>query len=134
MHIAEVELARRERASRRTPVTFDFGGQTFTLLPVVPIGLGFDLMDAPEPEDNKDEAARAIARFVRESLIDDDQERFDAVLRNRADPVDPEALIHLGAVVTEVYTGFPSGPPADSSGGRRSTGRATKPRGKGKAR
>lgn len=134
MHIAEVELARRERASRRTPVTFDFGGQTFTLLPVVPIGLGFDLMDAPEPEADKAEAAKAIARFIREAICDADQERWDAVLRNRSDPIDPESLIDLGARVVEVYAGFPTGPSAGSSGGRRSTGATTKPRGKGKAR
>jgi hypothetical protein len=133
VHIAEVELARRERASRRTPVTFDFGGQTFTLLPVVPIGLGFDLMDAPEPEDNEAGAARAIARFVREALIEEDQPRFDEVLRNRSDPIDPEAIIDLGARVAEVYAGFPIEPSVGSVDGRRNGGRNTRPAGRGKA-
>lgn len=134
MHIAEVELARRERASRRDPVTFDFGGETFTLLPIVPIGLGFDLLDAPEPEVNEAAAARALSRFIRECLVDDDQPRFDAILRNRSDPIDPQALIELGARVTEVYVGFPSEPSAGSSGGRRRGGGPSKKAGRGRSR
>lgn len=129
MLIRDVELARRERAARRTPTQFDFGGERFTLLPVVPIGLGFDLEDAPEPEVDKQGAARALAHMIREALIDEDQPRFDAVLRNRADPIDPEAIIDLGIRVAEVYAGFPTGPPAGSSGGRGRTGASSKKRG-----
>jgi hypothetical protein len=129
VQLHEVEAARRERAARRTPRTFPFGGQTFTLLPVVPIGLGFDLMDAPEPADDEAGAARALAWFIRECLAsEEEQARWDAVLRDRTDPIDPQAIIELGACVAEVYAApFASEPSAASAGGRPTSGKGSRP-------
>ena len=129
MHISEVEAARRERAARRTPTTFALGDETFTLLPVVPIGLGFDLMDAPEPDQDKAGAAKALAGFIRECLgSEEEQARWDACLRNRAAPIDPEAIIDLGVRVAEAYAApFDSRPSDDSSAGRPDSGAPGKP-------
>ena len=125
----DFDLARRERAAKRRPVTFTLGGERFTLLPIVPLGAAFDLEDAPEPDVDQPNAIRALARMVRECLIDDDQPRWDALLRRRDDPIDPEAILEVGVEVTEAYAGRPTKPSTGSSGGRARTGRPSKPRG-----
>lgn len=128
--IRDVELARRERAASREPTTIELGGEQFTLLPVIPMGASFELMDAPEPEVAEAAAARAIARFIREAVVDDDQPRWDQLLARREDAIDAPAIIHMGALVAEAYLGPPSKPSAGSSGGRRATGPSSRKRGR----
>lgn len=121
----DFDLARRERAAKRSPVQFTLGGERFTLLAVIPIGAGFDLIDAPEPNpgDSMESAAtRALCSFIRGVLVDGDQDRWDAVLHSTADPVDPEAILEVATYITEVYTGRPTVPSTDSSGGRPASG------------
>lgn len=125
----DFDLARRERAAKRNPVQFRLGGERFTLLPIVPLGAGFDLEDAPEPDADRPNAVRALSTFIRECLISEDQPRWDALLRRRDDPIDPEAILEVGVHVTEAYTGRPTGPSTGSSGGRARTGRTSKARG-----
>lgn len=125
----DFDLARRERAAKRDPVQFTLGGVRFTLLPVIPIGSAFDLLDAPEVTSSDDltsPATVALCRFIREALIDGDEERWDQVLRSTADPVDPEAILEVATYITEVYTGRPSEPSSGSSGGRRKSGGGSK--------
>lgn len=130
---ADYELARRERNAKREPNQVVMGGEKFTLLPTIPISAGFDLYDAPEPVEGDDlqaESIRAIARFIRLALIDADQERFDALLARRDDPIDGADVLAYGGLISAVYSGRPTVPSIGSSGGRRKTGAPSKQRGR----
>lgn len=133
---ADYELARRERNAKREPNTIVMGGEQFTLLPTIPISAGFDLVDAPEPSadpDMQSEAIRALCTFIRLVLVDDDQPRFDALLARREDAIDGADIVAYGQMLAEVYSGRPTVPSSGSSGGRRSSGRTSKPRGQKRA-
>lgn len=130
---SDYELARRERNAKREPQQVVMGGERFSLLPTIPLSAGFDLVDAPEPEPGaqlESAAVRAICTFIRLALVDADQERFDALLARREDAVDAIDVMAYGALIAEVYTGRPTGPSTGSTGGRKRTGRTSKPRGR----
>lgn len=122
---SEYELARRERNAAREPIQVVMGGETFTLLPTIPISSAFDLRDAPEPKPGdtmEADAIRALAGFIRLALVDEDQPRWDALLARRVDAVDGADVLAWGTMIAGVYSPVPSGPPSDSSGGRRKIG------------
>lgn len=126
------ELARRERNAAREPNQVVMGGETFTLLPTIPLSTGFDLIDAPEPKDGDTMdslAIRAICTFIRYALVDDDQLRWDALLARRDDAIDAIDVMAYGAMIAEVYAGGPTSPSTGSSDGRRRTGQTSKRRG-----
>src|SRR5436190_21423709 len=117
---ADYELARRERNAKREPNQVVMGGETFTLLPTIPISAGFDLVDAPEPGSSptlESEAVRALCSFIRLALVDDDQPRFDALLARREDAIDGADIVAYGELLTAVYTGRPTVPSGGSSAG-----------------
>jgi hypothetical protein len=125
----DFDAARRERQAKRVPVQFTLGGERFTLLPVIPIGSAFDLIDAPEitsSDDMGSTAVRALCSFIAGSLADGQTERWEAVLRSTADPVDPESILEVATYITEVYTGRPTGPSTGSSDGRKPSGQTSK--------
>lgn len=133
---SDYELARRERNAKREPMQVVMGGERFTLLPTIPLSAGFDLVDAPEPTQTdglESEAIRAICTFIRLALIDEDQPRWDALLARRKDAIEAPDVLMYGALISEVYTGRPTVPSSGSSGGRRRTGRTSKPRGQKRA-
>lgn len=130
MPARDFDLARRERAAKRTPVEFLLGGERFTLMPTVPLGAAFDLHDAPEPEDDQATAVRAICGFIAQSIVPADVERWEQLLKRRDDPIDPEAIVEVGTFITEHYTGRPTVPSSGSSGGRHTSGPTSKKRGR----
>lgn len=126
------EAARREHQARREPTQINMGGELFTLLPTIPIASGFDLMDAPDAVDGdtfESQAIKALATFIRFALVDEDQPRWDALLARRVDAVDPLDIVAWGAMIAEVYSPVPTVPSAGSSGGRRQSGKRSKPNG-----
>jgi hypothetical protein len=129
---ADYELARRERNAKREPNQVVMGGETFTLLPTVPISTAFDLTDAPEPQPGdtmEADAIRALCTFIRLALIDDDQPRWDALLARREDAIDGADILEYGVLIAAVYAPVPTVPSSDSSGGRRPSGAPSRTRG-----
>jgi hypothetical protein len=115
----------------REPITFDFGiwgEDRFTIVPEPMLGDTFELADAPEPTPtNTLEAARALARFLRRLIEPADRERFDQALY-RIPASQAHVIVEAGTWVAEQVAGFPTVPPASSSGGRRTGGTSSKKR------
>jgi hypothetical protein len=115
----------------REPITFDFGiygEDTFTIVPEPTLGDTFDLADAPEPTtSNMLDASRAMARFIRRLLAPEDKQRFDLALY-RIPASQAHVIVEAGAWIAEQVSGFPTVPPASSSGGRRTAGMTSKKR------
>lgn len=130
----DFDAARRAYQHDRDPVTFDFGGERFTVLPDPSLGDTFDLMDAPEPvPENEQQAARILARFIRRMLPDDDRPRFDLALL-RIPSSQATVLLDVAEFVSRNVTTRPTVPPGISSPGRRTTGRRSTPRAAGRNR
>jgi len=126
------DAARRAYEAQRDPVTFDYGGETFTVVPDPTLGDTFELMDAPEitPE-TEQQAVRALVKFVRRMLPPEDRARFDQA-HYRIPSTEGPVIIEMAAWIAEQVTTRPTVPPASSSGGRRTTGprSTTRPAGK----
>lgn len=109
----------------REPITFDFGmygEETFTVVPEPSLGDTLELADAPEPApETMVECARALAKFIRRMLIEEDRPRFDQALY-RIPASQSHIIVEAGTYIAEQVSGFPTTPPASSSGGRRTTG------------
>lgn len=122
------DAGRRAADPERDPVTFALGGDTFTVVPDPSLGDTLDLADAPDlPERQLDleqvvplELVRALKRFIRAMLDPDDRDRFDLALF-RVPARDGYVFVEIASYITEHVTGFPTEPPANSSGGRTST-------------
>lgn len=109
----------------REPITFDFGlygEDTFTVVPEPSLGDTLDLYDAPEPTpENMVESARILANFIRRMLVPDDRDRFNAALK--AIPASQaHVVVEAATWIAEQVSGFPTVPPASSSGGRPTAG------------
>lgn len=121
------DAARRAYHVERDPVTFDLGGERFTVLPDPSLGDVFELMDAPEPiPDNEQQSIRILAKFIRRMLPDEDRLRWDRVLLTIPSTESP-VIIELATWITEQISARPTVPPAPSSRGRRNGGRTSKP-------
>lgn len=117
MPVKDFDVGRRERLARRDPITFVLGGETFTLVPAIPIGVTLDLADAPEPApETLDESVAAIVRFLKRAMRVEDVERFQALLDRREDPIDALTLIDLAAWVAFTYAAG-STPPDEAEPG-----------------
>lgn len=125
MAARDFDVARSERLRERDPISFTLAGQTFTCLPVIPVGAALDLEEAPEVDEDEARAARALARFIDSALIDDDRERFAETLRQREDPVDGTALFDIAVWLAGEYAARPTSPFTGSSGGRPSNGQSS---------
>jgi hypothetical protein len=115
----------------REPITFDFGmwsEHRFTCLPEPSLGDTIDLYDAPEPTpENMVESARLLARFIRRMIVPEDRGRFDDALR--AVPASQaHVIVEAATFIVEQVSGFPTVPPASSSGGRPTAGTNSKRR------
>lgn len=107
--LKDFDAARLERERERDPVRFQLGGETFSLIPRIPLGDSFDLADAPEPApETLGESVRALTRFIDRVLIDDDRARWAELLRRRDDPIDAWAIIDLGTWIAEQYAARPT--------------------------
>lgn len=122
MPTIDFDAARAERRRERDPLAFVLGGEHFTCLPVIPVGAGLDLADAPERSDQTGAHVRGLIAFIKNTLVDDDLDRFDKVLRAKTDPVGADDLFDVAVALSQEYTGRPTSPSTDSSGGRDSTG------------
>lgn len=115
----------------REPITFDFGlygEESFTVIPEPTLGDTFDLADAPEPNPtNMLDASRAMARFIRRLLAPEDRQRFDLALY-RIPASQAHVIVEAGTWIAEQVSGFPTMPPASSSGGRRTGGTTSRKR------
>lgn len=118
----DFDAARKERLRERDPISFRLGGQTFTCLPVIPVGAVLDLEAAPEIDDDEARAAKELARFIDNTLVEADRERFQQLLRNRAEPIDGTALFQVAVFLAGEYTARPTSPSTGSSGGRGTDG------------
>lgn len=122
MPTRDFDAARAERLRQRDPIRFVLGGETFTCLPVIPVGAGLDLADAGHHPMGTVGYTQALHRFIRSALVDDDLDRFEKVLTSKTDPVGPNDLQELAEWLAEEYTARPTSPSTDSSGGRQSSG------------
>jgi hypothetical protein len=115
----------------REPISFDFGlygEERFVVVPEPTLGDCFDLADAPDPTPtNALEAARACSKFIERMLDPADLPRFRAVL-HRIPSTEAHVIVEAATFIAEAVTGFPTVPPASSSGGRRATGKSSKSR------
>lgn len=122
------DAARRAYQRDVDPITFDYGGDTFTVIPDPTLGDTFDLMDTPEPTpENEAQAVRTLVRFVRRLLPAEDRSRFDQA-HYRIPSSEGAVIIDLASWITEQVTTRPPVPPTISSRGRRTTGRSSKKR------
>jgi hypothetical protein len=121
----DFDAARAERERLIEPETFTFGGQDFTCVLAPALGDVFDLADAPEPGDDLMAASRAMAFFVEKLLVPEDRPRWHDILRaldTPHGPINAYDVLEVGMYLSEVFTGRPTEPSTDSSGGRASTG------------
>lgn len=113
----------------REPITFDFGmwsEHRFTCLPEPSLGDTIDLYDAPEPTpENMVESARLLVRFIRRMIVAEDRDRFDDALRSLP-ASQSHVIVEAAMFIAEAVSGFPTVPPANSSGGRHTTGTTSK--------
>lgn len=121
----------------REPISFDFGlfgEERFNVVPEPSLGDVFDLYDAPEVDPgNPLEAARTLARFIRRLLPLEDRPRFDEALK-RIPSSQAMVIVETATWIVEQMTGFPTMPPASSSGGRPTTGTNSRKRPAGTSR
>jgi hypothetical protein len=119
----DFDADRRAADPERDPVTFALGGETFTVVSDPSLGDTFALADAPEfdPQDLNSTtsigALRALKRFIRTMIEPDEHERFELAL-SRVPTTQGYVLMEVAAWIAEQVTGFPTQPPASSSGGR----------------
>jgi hypothetical protein len=115
----------------REPITFSLGlydEHTFTIVPEPTLGDTFELADAPEPNPtNMVDAARSLARFIRRMLTEEDRPRFDEALY-RIPASQAHIIVEAGTWIAAQVSGFPTTPPASSSGGRRVAGTSSRKR------
>lgn len=124
----DFDAARAERERLIEPETFTLGGETFTCVLAPALGDVFDLADAPEPGDDLLAASRAMAYFIDKLLVPADRERFATLIRSTSTPHGPinaYDVIEVGMYLAEVFSGRPSEPSTDSSGGRPESGESS---------
>ena len=130
----DFDAARRAYQQDRERITFDYGGETFTVTPDPTLGDTFDLLDAPEvtPE-TEQQAVRVLAKFIRRMIEPGDRARFDQA-HYRIPSTEAPVIVELAAWIAEQVTTRPTMPPAPSSRGRRPTGRTSTKLADGKGR
>lgn len=124
MTIKDFDAARRERLRERDPLQFVLQGDTYTCVPVVPVGDALDLADAPDVDAGAAFMV-AICAFVDKILVDDDRPKFAAAIRRRDDPVDPMTLLEIVEWLSEEYVARPTSPSDASSDGPGGTGQTS---------
>jgi len=126
----DFDQARAERLREREPITFTLAGETFTCLPFVPLAVMWGLVDAPDiaalAQQSYPETLRSIAGMIADLLVPEDVDRWWGIFQSHEHPVDGAAVCEVMEALTEVYTGRPTVPSTDSSGGRPTTGRGLK--------
>jgi hypothetical protein len=124
----DFDAARAERERTVDPVTFTLGGEDFSCVLAPSVGDAFDLADAPEPETSLIGSCRAITAFVDKILVPKDRPRFKNLIRKMDTPHGPINaldLVELGSWLGEEFSGRPTGPSTESSGGRETTGESS---------
>jgi hypothetical protein len=117
------------READDTPLEFEFGpwGEVFACMPAPSFGDVRDLHDAPEPAPaNMLESAEICARFIRRMLVEDDKPRWDRTLYKIEARQCAAAIVDAAAWIAQQVSGFPTVPPASSTGGRQPTGTSSK--------
>lgn len=127
----DFDAARKERLRQRDPMQFVLQGDVYTCLAIVPVGVAFDLADAPERDEMTEaqagaEFSRSLASFIDNILIEADRPRFQSALRRRDDPIDPDTLLEIVDWLGQEYSARPTEPSAESSDGRGATGRTSR--------
>ena len=126
----DFDAARAERLRNTEPTTFTFGGETFQVIVDPALGDVLALADAPEVEDNEVAAVKAILAFTAELVIPEHRARWVRMVRKqrprwwrkRGIGFGTEDVIALGYWLVGVYTGRPTEPSTESSGGRGRSG------------
>lgn len=122
----DLDAARKERLRQRDPILFILGGQQFTCLPVIPLGVTWALADAPDQDEllqrGRPEVMKVLCEMIADMLVADDVDRWWALFGSKEEVIDDEAIYQLAQQLMEEYTGRPLSPSTDSSGGRPTNG------------
>lgn len=144
----DFDAERRERERLTEPLTFTFGGQDFTCLPLVEVGAVMALAEAPEVDDDEAAGVAAILHFVGHLVAPEDRDRWRwasgqpvpgrgwwlRLRYGRRERLDPQAVVDLGGWLAEQYAGRPFVLSTDSLDSPRSDGASTtSPAGNGSA-
>lgn len=134
MTLHDFDAARRERNREREPLQFKLGGETFTCLAVIPAGLGYDLLEIELTGDQL-RIGLAYRDFILAVLATKaDRDRFEKVLRQTKNAVEPLDLRDVVVWLAEQYGGRPTQRSSDSSDGPPANGASSKPARSGRAR
>lgn len=117
------------------PIAFTLGGvgsidgqkweESFSAVPVAPGGVLDDLTSSVSLDERTGNTVvhhMRVLQFFRGVLIDDDVERFEALVRDKNRVVPLEKLADILAWLTEELTGRPTQPSSTSGRGRRNAG------------
>lgn len=126
----DFDAARRERLRARDPISFTLGGEQFTCLPVIPLGVAWALADAPDQaellQQTTPQVLHGLAGLVADMLILGDVDRWWALFQSKEEVIDEDAIYELVQTLTAAYTGRPTSPSIDSSDGRSKSGVGSK--------
>jgi len=102
------------------PLTFNLGGEEFECRKAVQ---GSELLEFVRNTATDDDAAAATAviDFVRNSIIEEDRDRFSDLLESEEVIVPLDTLAEVGRWLLETYSGRPTQQPSPSSRGPRTT-------------
>lgn len=105
----DFDAARSERQRDRDPIAFTLGGEDFTCVPSLPIGLFLDLAEVG--------GHPLLAKELERCLIDADRERFAKLLRRESDPIGVEDIEDIHAWLVQEYAARPTGRSTGSPAG-----------------
>lgn len=100
MPARDFDAARSERQRDRDPITFTLGGETFTCVPSLPICFFLDVAEVGGPV--------LLALEVETCVVDDQRERFNALLRRTRDPLGEEDVEAVHRWLVETYANRPT--------------------------
>lgn len=115
----DFDAARRERQNE--PLSFTLAGEQFTCLPILP-WVTMENLIRPYQEQGEMGVVLQIGPLMEACLIDEDVERFHAILTRKDDPIDLETVTAIVEWLLESYTGRPTERFSSLPGGQSTTG------------
>jgi hypothetical protein len=104
------DLSFKVAARRRTPITFDLGGDdhVYTFLPPKQAGVFMPMLDAANDDAASMSAARAAFKWLDDGLGKEDQDHIEARLRDEDDDLDFDTLGEVINGLMEKVSGRPT--------------------------
>lgn len=108
----------------QTPVTFELDGEKFTAVPAIP---GAKLLDfiADADSDDGGRASQALVDFMQGVIIEQDRDRFAALIRDEERVVEIETLAEICEWLVGEYAARPTESPKPPAAGRSRSGRGS---------